>query len=753
MTEFLARGRYEVVRRLAAGGMGEVLLAEFNGDDDVSPGLLVVKRCLGGADGARATPASLRMLREEARLGLRLRHENIVETLRLEEQDGDPLLVMELLAGRSMGQVLAQAKKRRENVPIDVALAVLRGAACGLHFAHTLRGPDGAALGLVHRDVSPANIFVTFDHHVKLIDFGVAKSADSEIKTSTGILKGKLGYMSPEQSVGETTLTAQADVWALGVFFWEMLLAERLFHSPNPTATLMQIASRELTPPSHNRADVPRAVDDICMTMLARPLERRFRSCAAIVAAIDALPGSGGVRDVDVGAWLAGRFPEEADAGARDAARCARRLRSAPKPGGLVDGAVAVAGSEDEPGLVTRSMGAVESLTEPGAEPELTSEPDLATVRLDRRTVDDLRRASLDSAGEDDLGATVRVLPAAIDAARRLAESESTLRNPASVAGSSTQPSVPPGDVTTPGRPSSPIAGATARGTASPWMATADPVALQGGGPSSVPVRPAAAPLSPAFPAPRPPTLPPGVPMARVATEPARVPAANVATGAGRLPAAPRPAGNPPTLPPAVPPSFGPPMAAPSAGTAVADETSWLSLAVATFGGLVVVIGVVFAAVMQPPPSRYYVYTDGSGFDVVVAHREHVPPGLIAREIFPAANPPLLRAGASASAPVPSDELLRRLDAAGVTARARVPVTSAALLATAMPLLIVGLGALALAFAIPGLALRGAPGRRGALRAALIIGVVAVLAILVQVGGLGWPGRGVVAAEPRLEWR
>jgi len=193
------------------------------------------------------------MLREEARLGLRLRHENIVETLRLDEHAGEPLVVMELLAGRSMGQVLAQAKKRKENVPIEVALAVLRGAACGLHFAHTLRSADGRALGLVHRDVSPANIFVTFDRHVKVIDFGIAKSEDSEIKTTTGILKGKLGYMSPEQAHGEGKLGAQADVWSLGVFFWEMLLAERMFYSPNPRATLMQIAYEELTPPSARR--------------------------------------------------------------------------------------------------------------------------------------------------------------------------------------------------------------------------------------------------------------------------------------------------------------------------------------------------------------------------------------------------------------------------------------------------------------------------------------------------------------------
>jgi serine/threonine-protein kinase len=169
--------------------MGEVLLSEFVGDNDLTPGLVVVKRILPGPAGEPPAESQIRMLREEGRLGARLLHDNIIETLRIEEDVAAPLLVIELLAGRSLAQVLGQAKKRKESVPIDVALAILRGASCGLNFAHTLRGPDGSSLGLVHRDVSPANIFVTFDGRVKVIDFGVAKSADSEIRTATGILK------------------------------------------------------------------------------------------------------------------------------------------------------------------------------------------------------------------------------------------------------------------------------------------------------------------------------------------------------------------------------------------------------------------------------------------------------------------------------------------------------------------------------------------------------------------------------------
>ena len=343
--EVLANGRYVIQRRLAAGGMGEVLLADFVGDQDVTPGLLVVKRVLEAAPGVAPAEGLVRMLLEEGRLGLRLLHDNLVETFRIEQDGQTPLLVIELLAGKSMAQVLGQAKKRGEHIPVEIALQILRGACCGLHFAHTLKGPDGTALGLVHRDVSPANIFVTFDGRVKVIDFGVAKSEDSEVKTATGILKGKLGYMSPEQSFGVAKLTPQADIWSLGVFFWELLIAERLFSSPNPTATLLQISQKEIPVPSSLRTDVTRAVDQLAMTMLSRSVDTRYRSCADVVRAIDGILGRA---VVDVGGFLAERFPEEAVAGVAEADGCARQARRGAVPSGLVDGSIGVDPAEDD---------------------------------------------------------------------------------------------------------------------------------------------------------------------------------------------------------------------------------------------------------------------------------------------------------------------------------------------------------------------------------------------------------------------
>lgn len=332
--------RYRLLRRLAVGGMGEVLLAQFVGDTNlrITPGLVVVKRTLLGHPNQHHQDA---LLREEGRIALRLAHANIVETFALEDVGGLPILSMEYLPGRSVAQVLGAAKRNQQLLPTAVVLAIVRAAACGLHFAHTMR--DGnKPLNIVHRDVSPANIFVEFDGRVKVIDFGVAKAEDSEIRTSTGILKGKIGYMSPEQATGEK-LDARSDLWSLGVLLWESLLADRLFHGKNPSATLFQITHRDIMPPSQLRPDVSAELDAICVKLLDRDRKKRFQSAADLVRAIDALPEvsrlPAGVAGVDLGRFLAERFPEEAQQarGESLAQPLARLLRQEPIPSGVVD--------------------------------------------------------------------------------------------------------------------------------------------------------------------------------------------------------------------------------------------------------------------------------------------------------------------------------------------------------------------------------------------------------------------------------
>jgi eukaryotic-like serine/threonine-protein kinase len=151
LPEVLAGGRYRLVRSLAKGGMGEVLLAEFPGDTTlaITPGYVVLKRVLPDAHNR---PHQVRMLREEGRISLRLLHENLVESFFVDEHEGDPILVMEFLAGRSVAQLLGLAKKNKDMLPIDATLALMRASACGLHFAHTLTDRGGGAFHEAHGD-------------------------------------------------------------------------------------------------------------------------------------------------------------------------------------------------------------------------------------------------------------------------------------------------------------------------------------------------------------------------------------------------------------------------------------------------------------------------------------------------------------------------------------------------------------------------------------------------------------------------
>lgn len=322
----------EIIRRIAAGGMGEVLLANYQGDASkgISPGLLAVKRTLPDhSDKAHQD----RMLLEEGRLAYRLRHENLVETFFLDARFNTTLLTMEYLLGRSMAHVLGDSKKNKRMLPFGVALNILRQAACGLHFAHTLT--DGVRdLGLVHRDISPANIFVTFDGRVKVIDFGVAKADDSEIKTSTGILKGKIGYMAPEHAQGEK-LDARADLWSLGVFFWESLVASRLFTNNNPALTLHQIIREDAKPPSTVRPDIPAPIDALCMKLLTRDRSKRILSAADLVMLIDVIAESD-VPLEPIEPLLAQRFPDELSAAQLEIPKLAKSTAVLPK--GLQEG-------------------------------------------------------------------------------------------------------------------------------------------------------------------------------------------------------------------------------------------------------------------------------------------------------------------------------------------------------------------------------------------------------------------------------
>jgi serine/threonine protein kinase len=250
-------GRYQLVTLLAEGGMARVYLAFARGPAGFDK-LVVVKQI---RPELAWDQDFVTMFFDEARIAARLNHANVVHTYEVVEENGLYLLVMEYLEGHTLGEVLRRIT--RENMPLDQHLWVITQILAGLTYAHDLRDYDGTALGVVHRDVSPSNVFLSYTGEVKLLDFGIAKAAGAISATHEGTIKGKLGYSAPEQFL-QSAVDGRADLYAVGVILWEALGRRRRRMADTPAATYQaRIAGlepkiREVCP------DVPRVLAEIC---------------------------------------------------------------------------------------------------------------------------------------------------------------------------------------------------------------------------------------------------------------------------------------------------------------------------------------------------------------------------------------------------------------------------------------------------------------------------------------------------------
>jgi serine/threonine protein kinase len=277
-------GKYQLVQRLAQGGMAELFLARAEGPGGFSK-QLVVKRILPHLV---SDPSFVDMFLGEARLAALLNHPNVVQTFDFGEAGGAYFLAMEFIDGPNLRMLLKAAQEGKAE-PLSFALAarVVASACEGLSYVHGLADPDtGQPLGLVHRDISPENILVSRNGVVKVVDFGIAKAVGQAHKTKTGGVKGKLSYMAPEQLSSET-LDGRADVYALGVVLYE-LLTGALPHDGEDEMTLMRaVLFEEPVPVLQRRPDVPRALAQVLDRALKRKRDERFGSCAELQAALE----------------------------------------------------------------------------------------------------------------------------------------------------------------------------------------------------------------------------------------------------------------------------------------------------------------------------------------------------------------------------------------------------------------------------------------------------------------------------------
>jgi serine/threonine protein kinase len=261
--------------------MAEVFLAAR--PDLGSRELVVIKRLHGRDDDN--DPALERMLRDEARIAVRLVHPNIVRTFGIGTLAGRHALVMEFLEGQPLQKVLRRLAERGERVPIEVFVPLFADALDGLHAAHESKGDDGRSLGVIHRDVSPHNLFLTSTGVLKLLDFGIAKTALQEDRTRTGLLKGKVSYMAPEQALGEA-VDRRADIWSLGVVLWETLAGTRLFKADNEAASLRLTLMGEVRTLNSVRPQLPPALGAIVARALQRDPNARYSSAAEMAGAL-----------------------------------------------------------------------------------------------------------------------------------------------------------------------------------------------------------------------------------------------------------------------------------------------------------------------------------------------------------------------------------------------------------------------------------------------------------------------------------
>lgn len=277
-------GKYTLLRTLARGGMAELFLAIQKSVAGFEK-LIVIKRILPSMNQDKAF---IEMLLHEARIAATLSHPNIVQIFDVGSVDGLYFIAMEHVHGEDIRSIVRQMKKKGvPEFPLEHAIAIALGMCTGLAYAHEKRDLDNTALGIVHRDISPQNVVVTFTGDVKIVDFGIAKS-DTKMNTETksGKLKGKVPYMSPEQARGEQ-IDARSDIFATGVMLFELTTGKRLFKGASEYETLKLICERDYPRPSQVRPGYPPALEAVVMKALAKDKNERYQSAREMQADLE----------------------------------------------------------------------------------------------------------------------------------------------------------------------------------------------------------------------------------------------------------------------------------------------------------------------------------------------------------------------------------------------------------------------------------------------------------------------------------
>lgn len=279
-------GKYRLIAELGQGGMADVYLAMIAGPTGSGfTKLAVIKRL---RPNLVEDPEFVAMLVDEARISARLNHPNVVQTLEVGVEREEYYLAMEFLDGQPLHRIQRRASRTNAELPRDLACLVVADVLSGLHHAHELADYDGSPLGVVHRDVNPQNVFVTYEGSIKVVDFGIAKAAGRVAETRQGIVKGKVRYMSPEQALG-TAIDRRSDVFAAGLLLWEAVTGKRFWGELNDLDIIHALVTGDFDPsPRSVDPSVPEALDAMCCRALASRPDHRYATAGELRDALEA---------------------------------------------------------------------------------------------------------------------------------------------------------------------------------------------------------------------------------------------------------------------------------------------------------------------------------------------------------------------------------------------------------------------------------------------------------------------------------
>lgn len=300
-------GNYQMIERVAAGGMAEVYLAKHTGLGGFER-LVCIKRILPQLSGQ---DDFIKMFQDEARIAAQVLHPNVAQIYDIDRIDQSYYIAMEYVRGKDLRHIYNQQVGLGHAVPTERAAQIIMYAAWGLDHAHRQKTIDGTPLGIVHRDINPQNILVSYDGHVKVVDFGLAKAAGKLAETRDGVLKGKSAYMSPEQAAGDP-VDHRADVFSLGVTLYEITTGARLFKRKDTSSTLNAVIECKVPRPRSRIPTYDEKLEEVLLHALARDPDRRFSTARAMADELEAFLSERGYRTgaPSLAHYMSELFPE-----------------------------------------------------------------------------------------------------------------------------------------------------------------------------------------------------------------------------------------------------------------------------------------------------------------------------------------------------------------------------------------------------------------------------------------------------------